>query len=80
MVAKIYCSPCSTFNAINVITVAPAPPETIAGRPPKIAVTIPIIKAPYKPTKGDKPAKMANESDSGIIVMATVKPANISFL
>jgi hypothetical protein len=42
-------------------------------------VTSPIIKAAYKP-KGGKPAKIANESDSGIMVIATVKPAKISVL
>ncbi len=43
-------------------------------------VTNPIIKAPYNPTKGGNPAKIANDNDSGIMVIATVKPARISFL
>jgi hypothetical protein len=34
----------------------------------------------YSPTKGGKPAKIANDNDSGIMVMATVKPAKISVL
>ncbi len=60
--------------------VAPAPPETIPGRPPKMAVTNPIIKAAYNPVKGESPARMANERDSGIMVIATVNPARSSFL
>jgi hypothetical protein len=43
------------------------------------AVTNPMMKAAYSPTKGGKPAKIANDNDSGIMVMATVKPAKISF-
>jgi hypothetical protein len=39
-----------------------------------------MIKAAYKPASGGKPTRIANESDSGIIVIATVKPAKISFL
>ncbi|MNY19724.1 hypothetical protein D3C86_1531700 [compost metagenome] len=61
-------------------TVAPAPPDIIPGLPPKIAVTKPIIKAAYKPVKGDSPASMAKDNDSGIIVIATVNPAKISTL
>ena len=60
--------------------IAPVAPEIIPGLPPKIAVTNPIIKAPYKPTNGENPARIANINDSGIIVIATVKPAKISFL
>jgi len=37
-----------------------------------------MIKAPYNPVKGGKPATIAKDSDSGIMVIATVKPANIS--
>ena len=57
---------------------APAPPDIIPGLPPNIAVTKPAIKAAYRPIKGGKPANIANDSDSGIIVIATVKPARIS--
>ena len=64
----------------KTITVAPAPPEIIPGLPPKIDVINPMIKAPYNPTNGGNPAKIANESDSGIMVIATVKPAKISVL
>ncbi|MNG11337.1 hypothetical protein D3C84_948710 [compost metagenome] len=78
--AKTYSIPCDFIKAIKTITVAPAPPEIIPGLPPKIAVTKPAIKAAYKPTKGGNPAKIANDNDSGIMVMATVKPAKISFL
>lgn len=78
--AKTYSIPFDFIKAINTITVAPAPPETKPGRPPKTAVTKPIIKAAYNPAKGGKPARIANESDSGIIVIATVKPAKISVL
>jgi hypothetical protein len=39
-----------------------------------------MINAPYKPTNGGKPANMANDNDSGIIVIATVNPAKISVL
>jgi hypothetical protein len=38
------------------------------------------MKAAYKPVKGGKPARIANDNDSGIMVMATVKPARISVL
>ena len=50
------------------------------GLPPKIEDINPMMKAAYKPTSGGKPAKIANDSDSGIIVMATVRPARISVL
>jgi hypothetical protein len=43
-------------------------------------VTKPIIKAAYNPTKGGNPAKIANDNDSGIMVIATVKPAKTSVL
>jgi hypothetical protein len=43
-------------------------------------VISPIINAAYKPAKGGKPASMANDNDSGIMVIATVKPASISVL
>ncbi len=79
-VAKTYSMPWEIINGIKTITVAPAPPEIKPGRPPKIAVTNPIIKAAYKPVKGENPARIANDKDSGIIVIATVSPANISFL
>ena len=78
--AKTYSKPLERMSAIKTITVAPAPPETIPGLPPKTAVINPAIKAAYKPTKGGKPAKIANDKDSGIMVIATVKPANISVL
>ncbi len=63
------------MSAIKTTMVAPAPPETIPGRPPKMAVTSPIIKAAYNPVKGESPARMANERDSGYHVIATVSPA-----
>jgi hypothetical protein len=44
-----------------------------------MAVTKPIINAAYNPTKGGK-ASIANDKDSGIMVIATVKPAKISVL
>jgi hypothetical protein len=50
------------------------------GLPPKIEVTRPIMKAPYKPTNGGSFAKIAKERDSGIMVIATVNPARISVL
>ena len=78
--AKTYSNPFDFIKAIKTITVAPAPPETIPGLPPNIAVTNPIIKAAYKPTNGGNPANIAKESDSGIMVMATVNPAKISVL
>lgn len=78
--ANRYSTPCETTKAINTTTVAPAPPDTIPGRPPRTAVTIPIKKAAYKPVRGVSPARIANDKDSGIMVMATVKPANTSFL
>ena len=78
--AKTYSIPFDCINAIKTTTVAPAPPETIPGLPPKMAVTKPIINAAYKPVNGEKPAKMANDNDSGIMVIATVKPAKTSFL
>ncbi|MNT69549.1 hypothetical protein D3C72_2078760 [compost metagenome] len=78
--ANTYSKPCDFIKAINTITVAPAPPDTIPGLPPKMAVTNPIINAAYKPVNGGKPANIAKESDSGIIVIATVKPAKISVL
>jgi hypothetical protein len=39
-----------------------------------------LINAAYNPTKGGKPASIANDKDSGIMVIATVKPAKISVL
>ncbi|MNY18341.1 hypothetical protein D3C86_1517170 [compost metagenome] len=80
MAANTYSSPCNCIRAINTITVAPAPPEINPGRPPKMAVNKPMINAPYNPTSGGKPANKANESDSGIMVMATVNPARTSVL
>ena len=50
--------------------VAPAPPDTNPGRPPRIEVTNPMRKAAYKPVKGLNPARMARIE--GIMVMATV--------
>ena len=78
--AKTYSNPFDLIKAINTITVAPAPPEINPGLPPNIAVTRPAIKAAYKPIKGGKPANIANDNDSGIMVMATVRPAKTSVL
>lgn len=80
MAAKTYSIPFDFIKAIRTIAVAPAPPEIRPGLPPKIEVISPIIKAAYKPDKGGNPARIANDKDSGIIVMATVRPARISFL
>jgi hypothetical protein len=66
-----YSNPFDFIKVIKTITVAPAPPDTIPGRPPNIAVTNPIINAAYNPTNGGKPANIANDNDSGIIVIAT---------
>jgi hypothetical protein len=62
-----------------MITVAPAHQILNLVYRQKTVVTSPIIKAAYN-HKGGKPAKIANESDSGIMVIATVKPAKISVL
>ena len=59
---------------------APVAPEIIPGRPPKIEVTNPIIKAPYKPTMGDMPATKAKATASGTSAKATVIPDKRSFL
>ena len=76
--ANAYSSPCVLIRAINVTTVAPAPPEINPGRPPNRAATSPAMNAAYSPESGGKPARMANDNDSGIMVMATAKPARIS--
>ena len=60
--------------------IAPVAPDIIPGLPPNKAVTIPIIKAPYKPTKGSIPATKANATASGTSANATVSPDSISFL
>jgi hypothetical protein len=73
-------TPCIVINAISVTTVAPAPPDIMPGLPPKIAVTKPMINAAYSPVKGERPASIANDKDSGIIVIATVNPAKTSTL
>ena len=78
--ANTYSKPFDCIKAIKTITVAPAPPDTIPGLPPKTAVTKPIMKAAYNPTSGGKPANIANDNDSGIMVMATVNPAKTSVL
>ncbi|SEF89323.1 hypothetical protein SAMN04488130_103309 [Flavobacterium urumqiense] len=62
------------------MTVAHAPPDTVPGLPPNIAVINHVIKAAYKPANGGNPANMAKESDSGIMIIATVRPAKISIL
>jgi hypothetical protein len=56
----------------------PAPPDTIPGRPPNIAAN--HYKCSIQSTNGGKPANIANDNDSGIIVIATVKPAKTSVL
>ena len=76
--ASTYSIPLDCISAIKTITVAPAPPEINPGLPPKIAVTSPMMKAPYNPIKGGKPARIAKDKDSGIMVMATVIPASTS--
>src|SRR5690606_28175846 len=76
--AKKYSIPCVAINGIMTITVAPAPPEIMLGLPPNIEVINPIRNAPYNPVSGGKPATIANDNDSGIIVIATVNPAKIS--
>lgn len=58
---------------------APVAPEIIPGLPPKIAVTIPIMKAPYSPTSGSIPAIKAKATASGTSASATVKPDKMSF-
>ena len=58
---------------------APVAPEIIPGLPPKSAVTIPIINAPYKPTNGSIPATKAKATASGTSARATVNPERISF-
>ena len=65
---------------MRVTTVAPAPPEISPGLPPNIAATNPAMNAAYNPESGGNPAKIAKDNDSGIMVIATVNPANISTL
>ena len=59
--------------------IAPVAPEIIPGRPPKIAVINPTIKAAYKPTNGSTPATKAKATASGTSANATVRPDNTSF-
>jgi hypothetical protein len=79
-VANTYSIPCACIRAIKTTTTAPAPPEIRPGLPPMIDVTSPIINAAYKPTRGGKPANIAKDKDSGIMVIATVIPARTSVL
>ena len=64
----------------NTTAIAPVAPEIIPGLPPKMAVTIPIIKAAYKPVKGDSPAMSAKATASGTNAIATVNPDKTSVL
>ena len=57
---------------------APVAPEIIPGLPPKMEVTKPIIKAPYKPTIGEIPATKAKATASGTRAKATVRPDKTS--
>ena len=86
--ANKYCNPIeslppSTFPSLTRWTIttaiAPVAPEIIPGRPPKIEVTKPIIKAPYKPTIGEIPATKAKATASGTKAKATVSPDKMSF-
>ena len=68
-----------SFTKLTITTAkAPVAPEIIPGRPPKIAVTKPIIKAPYKPTIGEIPATKAKATASGTSAKATVNPESRS--
>ena len=58
---------------------APVAPLIIPGRPPKIEVINPTIKAAYNPTRGSTPATKAKATASGTKANATVKPLRISF-
>jgi len=55
-------------------------PEIIAGRPPKQAVMIPIIRAAYKPMIGSTCATNEKAIASGTNAKETVIPARRSFL
>ncbi len=67
-------------NPKNTTAMAPVAPEIIPGLPPKMAVTIPIIKAAYKPVSGDNPAISAKATASGTRAIATVSPDKTSVL
>ena len=70
-----FCMRCTMTTAM-----APVAPDIIPGRPPAMEVTIPIIKAPYNPTKGSTPATKAKATASGTKARATVSPERISSL
>ena len=79
-VAKMYSTPWLLANATITTAIAPVAPDIILGRPPKMDVTNPIIKAAYSPTNGDKPAIRANATASGTNASATVRPERTSVL
>ena len=64
----------------KTMATAPVAPEIIPGRPPRIEVTNPIMKAAYNPVKGESPAMMAKATASGIKARATVNPDKTSVL
>ena len=69
----------SATSATMTTASAPVAPLIMPGRPPKIEVMKPIIKAAYNPTKGSTPATKANATASGTKAKATVNPLKISF-
>jgi len=51
-VASRYCTPCCTTSATITTAIEPAAPETMPGRPPNSAVSVQMMKAPYRPISG----------------------------
>ena len=78
--ANRYSTPCCATNVPITTAIAPVAPEIMPGRPPIIEVTIPMVNAAYRPTRGPTPANNAKATASGTRARATVNPDKKSFL
>ena len=70
--------PNGTTSATITTAIDPAAPDTMPGRPPNSAVSVQIIKAPYRPISGLRWATSANAMHSGSRAKDVVSPARTS--
>ena len=76
--ASKYSTPCSRTKLTTTSAIAPVAAESIAGRPPAMAIVTAIVKEAYRPTFGSTPAINENEIASGMSASATTSPASNS--
>ena len=73
--ANRYCTPCACTSGAATNATDPAAAETIAGRPPKKAITMLMMNDANSPTAGSTPATKEKAMTSGMSAKVATAPA-----